>query len=306
MTLDSLKLEAWDRLCSGESLNKLKLNVRDERVDLSGLELSAPAAVRQSKLGEAQVTEFERRATIRGVKLKSIDFSSGKLAGLRLIDCEIENCCFDKCGLHDLRMWATNISDTSFRGADLRKGALGGVENGKRNVFLRVDFTDADLRQTMYTAAAFDRCLFRNAKLEKIDFQTSTFSGCKFEGELNDVLFYRRAFNGEQFPQNEMTDVDFTGAKLRHVEFRGLTLESVRLPDNSEHIIINNYAATLDKLIADLQQRQDATSRKLLAYLSVFRKWATPMQYRGVLNLGDIAEIAGAEGLRSFRELVAQ
>ena len=306
MTVDPSKLEAWDRLRAGKSLDGLELKVRDDRIDLSGMELPAPTGVRQFKFDQARIMEFECGNIIRGAKWKNIDFTGSKLAGLRLLDCEIENCCFDECQLQDLRMWATSTSDTSFRNADLRKGALGGVENGKRNVFLRVDFTCADLRKTMYTAAAFDQCLFRNAKLEKIDFQTSTFSECQFEGELRDVLFYRRAFNGDQFPQNEMTNVDFTRAKLRHVEFRGLTLESVRLPENSEHLIIYNYAVTLNKVIADLLQRPDVASRKLLAYLSVIRKWATPMQVRGVLNLGDIADNAGAEGLRVFHELLAE
>jgi uncharacterized protein YjbI with pentapeptide repeats len=301
---DAIKLDAWERLRSGGSLGDLQLKLKDGRLDLSGLELTPPAEVRQYKLERAQVVEFERGLMIRGAKWRDLDFTGGRLEGLRLFECEIANCRFDRCRLQGMRLWASTISGTSFRNADLRKGALGGVDQGRRNCFLDVDFTDANLGQTMYTAAAFQSCLFRNSKLEKIDFQTSTFSDCKFEGELREVLFYRRAFNGEQFPPNEMDGVDFTRAKFRHVEFRGLTLDRALLPDDSELVIFQDFSSALDKLIGGLQPGGDLTDRKLLAFLGVHKKWAAPG--RGVISLGDIADIVGAEGLRRFRELVAR
>jgi uncharacterized protein YjbI with pentapeptide repeats len=306
MTIHAAKLELWDRLRAGNALNGREMKSREGRVDLSGLELPAPKVVNQFNFGRASVAQVEPTATIRGVKWQNLDFAGSRLGGLRLFDCEIINCSFDSCHLQDMRIWSSKILETSFRGADLRKAALGGLEKGQRNVFSKVDFTEADLRQTMYTAAEFDQCIFRNAKLVKIDFQTSSFSDCVFEGELSDVLFYRRAFNGESLPPNEMKNVDFTRAKLRHVEFRGLNLDRVRLPSDSENIATSSHSATLDKLIGSLQSHQDTTGRKLLAFLSVLRKWAAPGEARGVINLGDIADIAGAEGVDRIRKLLAQ
>jgi hypothetical protein len=71
------------------------------------------------------------------------------------------------------------------------------------------------------TAAAFEGCLSANTKLDNVDFQTSTFVECRFEGDLHGVVFHRRGFKGEAYPPNEMRDIDFTRARLREVEFRG-------------------------------------------------------------------------------------
>jgi uncharacterized protein YjbI with pentapeptide repeats len=306
MNFDPMKMNGWDRLIRRVPLDGLQLNTKEGRTDLSGLELTLPARRRGFKFNRSNVAQVEPSAIVQETTWQNIDITGSKLDGLRLINCRLDNCIFDNCELRDLRVWSTTILDTSFHGADLRRAALGGVEDGERNSFLRVDFTEADLRQTAYTAAAFDECIFRNAKLEKIDFQTSTFSNCIFEGVLTDVLFYRRAFNGEQFPPNEMRGVDFSRAKLRHVEFRGLSLDSVLLPNDMEYIVVNNYAATLDAVIENLRTQQDSTSKKLFAYLSVFKKWAIPGQVRGVLNIGDIAEVAGPGGVETVRKLLAR
>ena len=111
---------------------------------------------------------------------------------------------------------------------------------------------------TIYEAPAFERCLFRHTKLVKIDFQTSTFADCRFEGALKDVLFHRQAFKGERFPPNDMVNVDFTAAKLHDVGFRNLVLDRVRFPDDAEHVVIKNFAAAMDQAIAALSREDDA------------------------------------------------
>jgi hypothetical protein len=41
--------------------------------------------------------------------------------------------------------------------------------------------------------SSFERCLFRDTNLKKVDFQTSNFSDCRFEGELREVSGGRAA-----------------------------------------------------------------------------------------------------------------
>src|SRR5262249_25160709 len=146
----------------------------------------------------------EPGVSLQSAKWRNLDFTGSKLNGLRLFGCELVNCRFDRCQLRDLRVWATNFKTCGFVDANLRKSVLGGVQNNERNNYTEVDFSGADLRETVYKAAGFDRCTFRNTKLEKLDFQTSVFTSCVFEGELRDVLFYRQGFEGEAFPANEM------------------------------------------------------------------------------------------------------
>lgn len=156
----------------------------------------------------------------------------------------------------------------------------------------------------MYLAALFVNCIFRNANLQKVDFQTSSFVDCLFAGELKNVIFYRQAFGGEKFPPNEMTRVDFLNAHLRFVEFRGLDLDDVLLPQNDDNIIVCNYRETLDRIIRSCSSRTDLASRTLAAYLGVMRRWAGARQTRGVLSKEDIVEIGGQQALQELLVLL--
>jgi hypothetical protein len=142
--------------------------------------------------------------------------------------------------------------------------------------------------------------------VEKLDFQTSTFANCVFEGELRDVLFYRRGFEGETFPANEMANVDFSRAKLHDVGFRGLTMDRVKLPEDADHIVIRNVPSTLDKLIAALKPQGDSLAKQLTAFLNIDRKWVVPNQAQKVINTQDLEETFGVEAVTRLRELLRQ
>lgn len=183
-----------------------------------------------------------------------------------------------------------------------------GPRRGTRNRYIDVDFSSANLRGTIYRAAAFERCIFANSNISKVNFGQSTFTDCRFEGELREVQFWRTRplIEGEEkdlFPPNEMSNVDFRRAKLHWVEFRGLTLDTVQLPNDSDHIIIEDFAVVLDKLIAALKfENPDQTTRVLLAVFEVDRKWAAP-HGRGVWNRQDFAE-NGEEELARVLDLL--
>ena len=309
---DSEKIALWRKLESGDSLIGLSLPTNAGRIDLRGLTFPEPRVLRKWQTSLANVSEIEPNGIFRKAKLENLDFSGSKLRSTHFMECEINNCCFDNCDLQGLRLCATTISDCSFRGADLRDANLGaavvsGPFAGKRNSFLGVDFSQSDLRGTVYVAAAFEGCLFRQAKLVKVDFGTSTFASCRFEGELREVIFWRsdmfaRGFAEDAFPQNQMMDVDFTRTKLLDVEFRGLSLDRVLLPNDSEHLVINHFGDVLDEVIAALRLQKDETARLLIAYLSVTRRWAPPIG-RGVLNLQSLSA-AGEDAAERFAGMV--
>ncbi len=143
------------------------------------------------------MSEIMPGAVVQGTQWQNLDFSDSTLNGLRLLDCVLNNCRLERCRLQDLRIWSTTFRECSFSGADLKKAALGPVLKGKRNIYFEVDFSDADLRETT-KAAAFERCMFRDAKLERIDFQTSTFVDCVFEGELQGMCCFIAAASKEK------------------------------------------------------------------------------------------------------------
>lgn len=301
---ESLNKAILDRLTRGEPLDGLPLGIKDGRLDLGGLILLKPRPKRTFQFSGVPVTEMGAAVTIKGAKWRNLDFSGSKLACLRLFEAEIANCRFDRCQLEDLRIWTTTFRECSFIAANLRSAVLGGVLDGKRTSYTNVDFSEADLRETVYQAAAFEGCIFRNCKLQRVDFQTSTFVDCVFEGELRDVLFYERGFQGESFPKNEMINVDFSRAMLHDIGFRRLSLDRVKLPNDSEHIMIRDAADTLDRLTTALNAQGDTTARKLAAFLNIDREWRPANQAQAVINIQDLEETVGADGVDRLRHLL--
>ena len=144
--------------------------------------------------------------------------------------------------------------------------------------------------------------MFNNTRLDKVNFEGSPFVDCTFIGELSEVCFQDKTFGMGEWPPNKLERIDFSRARSRSVEFRGLDLDDVRLPNDDEHIILNDYPRTLDELLAALQYENFAGSRGLRAYLGCYRKWVGPAQKIGVLNKRDLLEIAGKEGLHRVLE----
>jgi uncharacterized protein YjbI with pentapeptide repeats len=301
-----MSTEIWDQLIHGNPLSDTGIPTIDGRLDLRNLYVAEPRAIKTMRTPLADVTVLGGITSIESASWKSIDFSSSRLPGLRFLDCQIRNCLFDKCRMGDLRVWRTGFANVSFRSADLRGAMLGGTsENDSRRVsFHDVDFTGADMRGTMYGAAEFLRCKFNHAKFNKVDFQSSTFTDCSFEGELRGVLFYRRGFKGELFPPNEMKRVDFRRANLRWSEFRGLDLDEVFFPTDEDHIVVENYPETLDRLLACFRGRSDLASRTLVRRFELRKKWLGSRQRVGVLNKQDLIESGGEDGFEVVMKII--
>ena len=296
----------WSRLLTGKPLEDLHLPVVDGRIDLRGLVAPEPAVLREYATLRANVKELQNLVVIRRGRWKNLDLSRSKLAHLRFHDSTIENCLFDEAKCADWRIWGTSVSNSSFRGADLREAALGGIENEKRNSFYNVDFTKADLRKTSYFSSDMTRCKFSNTRLSNVDFEGTVFVDCSFEGILDEVLFNRFGFQGETFPPNEMRGVDFRGAKLRWVEFRELDMDRVHWPEDDEHIILENYPETLDRLLTIWGSRSDTSARQLAAAFEVRRKWIGPKQKVDIVSKVDLIEIGGEEAVLDVLRVIGR
>ncbi len=295
---DALNAELWARLLRGTALDGLGLQSVDGKVDLSGIHAPDPVILGKFDLGRSVIAAVASGVPeLRGVEWSNLAFGRARLDGLRLHGCRLSDCTFGSGQLRDWRAWATTFNNCEFQGTDLRDSMLGGVTRGERCVYTGVNFSGADLRGTSYKAAAFEKCSFRNTRLEKLDFQTSTFVDCVFEGELRDVLFYARAFEGDELPENQMMNVDFSRAKLHFVSFRGLTLECVKFPDDAEHILIKSPAKVVDDLVGKLRAQGDQTAMKLAAFLSIGRKWVARNQTYKVVNTTDLTETVGPGGV---------
>jgi uncharacterized protein YjbI with pentapeptide repeats len=301
-----MSTEIWDALIHGRLLGDAGIPKIAGRLDLRNLHVAEPYAVKTTRTPLADLTVLGGVTSIEEASWKSIDFSSSQLPSLRLLDCQVRDCLFDRCRLSDLRVWRTVFANVSFRSADLRGAMLGGTrENDDRRVsYHDVDFTGADMRGTMYGAAEFVRCKFNHAKLNKVDFQSSAFTDCSFEGELREVMFYRTGFRKERFPPNEMTRVDFRRAKLRWTEFRELDLDGVLFPEDEDHIVVDNYPETVERLLAHFRGRPDLGSQNFVTSFEHKKQWLGPCQGVGVLNRNDLIETGGEEGLKTVLQII--
>jgi uncharacterized protein YjbI with pentapeptide repeats len=301
-----MSTEIWSELIRGRPLSELGVSRVAGRFDLRNLRVPEPQAVETVRTPLADVTVLGGITRIKNTIWQSIDFSSSDLPGLRFMDCQIRNCVFDRCRMDDLRVWRTDFANVSFRSADLRGAVLGGTSEGdaRRNSFHDVDFTAADMRGTIYGAAEFLRCKFNHARLNKVDFQSSAFTDCSFEGELREVMFWERGFKGELFPPNEMRRVDLRRAKLRWSGFHGLDLDEVLLPTDEDHIVVENYPEALDRLLAFFCARPDVPSSALAAIFEHDKEWLGAKQRVGVLNKRDLIETAGEEGLQAVMKVI--
>lgn len=302
-----LQAEVLLRLKAGRTLDGIGLSFTDGRIDLRGVIVPDPVVVERHTTTLAKVDVVDTKTIFENVALERLNFSGAYLSGALFFGCRLHDCLFDGANLQSIACWGNMVSRCSFQSADLRHAGLGGVEKGKRNRFQEVNFSKADLRHATFGrgGAEFSDCVFRNTKLENIEFQGSVFERCIFQGELREVRFYRLGYKAEGFPPNEMRDVDFSQAKLRMVEFRELDLEHTQLPIGEGHIAITNYPEALDYLLGELKDKSDLLSRKLYALLENRRKWAGRKQKTGVLNKADLFEYVGEDAERLIAHLLS-
>jgi len=71
----------------------------------------------------------------------------------------------------------------------------------------------------------------------------------------------------------------------------------VKWPESDEHIIVHDYPAQLDRVLAFLNARSDIDAKAVAAVLSNKRKWLGPHQRIGAVNRKDIIEAARNEEL---------
>lgn len=290
-----LSKEVWRRLAAKESLGDLKLGEYEGRLDLRGL--SAPE-VRRQELPPFRNWALNRLSgylEFNNVELEGVDFSGSKLEHIRFFNSRIVNCRFDDADCRSWRVKGTDVKHVSFVRSNLRDAVLGAWYEGRGSRYEFVNFSRADMRGLLSSTAAYLDCDFSYARLDKIDFQSSSFIRCRFSGELREVIFYSKTFDTKKPEPNPMEDVDFSDAKLRWVEFRRLNLDRVRFPEDHDHLVVKNYRCVLQRALEAASREKALESRGVIVVLKHRLKWVGPEQKIGVFNRLDFREAGGAE-----------
>lgn len=301
---DRLAGEVWRRLAAGESLHDLGLGENDGYSDLRGISTPRVTKAELPPFRNWALHDLKGFLEFRKVHFDGMDFSDSRLEYLHFFNSRINNCRFDRADCKSWNVKASDITGTSFVRADLRDAGLGLWHEGRGNVYRFVDFSQADMRDSISTSADYIDCDFSYARLDKVEFDSSGFIRCRFAGEVREVIFYDRGFKSPKPNPNPMEDVDFSKAQLRWCAFRRLNLDRVLLPRDRHHLIVRNYRCVLEKAIAELEDHQSLTGRGLKRVLENDLKWIGPQQEIGVFNDLDFLEAWGPEGQQFATELL--
>jgi uncharacterized protein YjbI with pentapeptide repeats len=208
----------------------------DGRVDLRGIPLTASPAT----FGDSEQPGS-------GVRWESLDLRRAQVDGLRFFGAHIADCLFDSASLLDLRLWGTEVVDCSFRRADLPSAALGtGEWCGRRNVWRRVAFDGANLRESFFTGCVLEACTFeRNGY--RLLIEDCEVVDCTFRGEWDSLLI---AGHGHRYPVSPSGfSVDFSQATFNDSSITGYQLGRTKLPDQDDLIIIPAYPPVLRRAV---------------------------------------------------------
>ena len=308
MTLDASLVKRWksaegrarakrvlDGLAAGVPPVDYGWGVVDGRLDLRGLPAPVPRRSNRREIGRQFVEELSGLLVIRNSALTKLDFSGAQIESLRIFDSTISDCVFDEVRCQDWRLWGSVLREVRFCGADLRRSVLGPWHDGRGNHYDHVSFAHADLRDISCQAATFVDCDFSYARIEQVDFQSTSFVRAKFAGDLREVIFWDRCFDIGKPDSNPMLDVDFAEARFKQVEFRRLNLDRVKFPQSEGHFVVSNYPCVMSKMLSYLKGDHSLIGRLLHATFEMDARWIGPHQRTGIVSFADFDEPGEAE-----------
>ena len=193
--------------------------------------------MRDLDTSEGAVWEVKTRVESR--VLKQLAFKHVDMNHPVFVDTRFEDCTFEQALFHDARLYNCDFTRCRFVNVDLR-GATIGAHGG---LYRDCAFVRCDFRGAPFYCPHFDRCLFDRCKWKRIEFNDSSFAGCRFVGKMEDVTF-----NGMHHEQS-------TGfAPLERVDFSDAILgEFVSFDDCDLSTCIPPRGCTFDALLYALK-----------------------------------------------------
>lgn len=277
-----LQSEVIRRLRAGERLDGLALDRLDGRWDLRGLgaqdaRAAEPDTTAAQAGGMSFTFEFSTVAAtleFQRARLVDLDLRGAHLPRLRLFGCVIDNSLFDGAHCVGMRMWATDVSDSSFLAADVARSSVGGWYANRANRLRNVDFRHADLARLGCGVASFTDVDFSYAQLECTNFWQASLIRCRFAGVLREVVFDGRVLEPERgLAANPMLDVDLAKVTaFDDVDFRGVNFDRVTLPATPALLVVRGVHR-VEAGIARLSGRDDHAALEALGRLQHLRKF---------------------------------
>ncbi|MFE1198212.1 pentapeptide repeat-containing protein [Streptomyces olivaceoviridis] len=277
--VDALSVEVLEALQRGTDLH-----------GLSPLSIAGRLDLRSIRLGGEESGQAAGIDVLPGAILSDVDFSGAEAPGLRLVRARAVNCVFEKANLDGLEARATDFVGCSFAGASLRGAQLSLPLDDRYSSYEDVDFSRVTLSGASCVDASFKRCVFSRLKMGAMSFRGANFVDCSFSGVLRKVVFSGDSLTGRELPGRVMQNVDFSNAVLRDVEFRGIDLDGVSLPEGDPHILVKHYQCVLGKILGRLPVSGQPFTYGLRAYLAAERGHSHPAREIGIWHRASLGK----------------
>lgn len=220
---------------------------------------------------------------VRKIRFRQLDLTGSRLPDWTLRNVEIADCRFDEAMLHDWAIFGGTVSDTSFRGTDLR-----GSNVGKGTIYRSCSFEETDFRKTSSTAVTFEDCSFVRANLKDVEFPDSRFVRCRFAGLIDGTSF------GGEAPPDALDGTDFGDSELKLVDLRKLNLRGIVPPRHPNNVVVYRIRSVLERLEAEVAGSPDHP----MAWMQMKRQiWAMtgPEQDVGIFHLAELSPTKNLE-----------
>jgi hypothetical protein len=127
--------------------------------------------------------------------------------------------------------------------------------------------------------ARFERCTFNYCAFRHFYAKEADFVGCTFIGTMTSAWFCGSSESPDAgLRHNEFDGNDFTRAKLRRVEFRGVDLRTSHLPDSPEYLRVDDFLAKAQQARTAMIAWPDAEREKADWLLRLYEeRWSEPL-----------------------------
>jgi hypothetical protein len=237
---------------------------------------------------------FDNKTVFKKAKITNVDFSYSVFDGVILDGCRIDGAIFEMCDCIRMLQYACHFNNCRFVKSKLSNSGFG-IHGGRYDNIL---FEEVNFNGAIFFSPDFFRCVFKNCKMNGIDFSASHFDQVKFVGKLDDVWFRGESPRPDMQKQlkkrrlNPMV-VDFSEAYLWFVTYSdNCDLSKVILPKDGQHYLIGDVRGVIQWLEGEVAKIDDLNTRKFVEKFIVLYKHHTVKQDMLILNLKEVISVA--------------
>ena len=269
--------EVLSKLSGNKSLETIKaLDKHAGRWDLRGATLSTLKIERKIEGESTSLTQKYGTLKLKNVGVESIDFSYADISYSWWEKCRVSNCLFEETKAKELRVYACDFSNCTFRKTNFTYSYLNRNIGKSAGSFKCVDFVECNLKDCIFCFPDIVECLFDNCKMTATDFDGSRFRDCKFIGKIDSAWFNGYSItaqkslfgifsrvNPRECP-NPMKNVDFSEAELDDVQFQfEIDITNCIFPTEPKYFVVKDLDKVYPKVTSIINNDWEGEERRI-------------------------------------------